>query len=190
MKPYSYLTATFVMAYFIPIPGANATTTTITITCDNSGNGGSTYDSRSCTSPYRTTNFTTTSGAIDCVCPSDSTKLITYTCYTNYREGDSTDDRTEVDEAWWNASSCFSKTCATGEYLYGYYSCRACTTYTGDTNATSNANAASINECYIPAGTTYTDTTGIFAYTDACYYSGTDTDDSDTGTTESSSSSA
>lgn len=55
--------------------------------------------------------------------------------------------------------------CDAGEYGNGR-NCTAC-----PEPGTSEMGATEITECYIPAGTVMTDTTGTYTYTEDCYYS-------------------
>ncbi|MDE5615856.1 MAG: hypothetical protein K2I81_03430 [Alphaproteobacteria bacterium] len=49
--------------------------------------------------------------------------------------------------------------------------CTQCPSSGGVTGTTKNTGAKTITECYIPAGTNVTDSTGIYQYTGDCYYS-------------------
>ncbi|MDE6481910.1 MAG: hypothetical protein K2L25_03780 [Alphaproteobacteria bacterium] len=56
----------------------------------------------------------------------------------------------------------------------GYYgsgqSCTRCPSSGGVYGTTALAGATAITACYLPSGTTFSDTTGSGTYTDACYY--------------------
>ncbi len=61
--------------------------------------------------------------------------------------------------------------------LPGYYNnstsrldCRLCPSFNGTAGA-SDIGATSITDCYIAAGTTFSDSTGTYTYTRDCYYS-------------------
>jgi len=57
----------------------------------------------------------------------------------------------------------------------GYYgtgtSCTRCPSSGGVYGTTSGAGATKITECFLPAGTAFSDTTGSGTYTENCYYS-------------------
>jgi len=65
--------------------------------------------------------------------------------------------------------------CAAGYYgrpTSSTSGCISCTTATGNAKATSNAGATAITDCYLPAGTVATDTTGTYKITGGnCEYS-------------------
>ncbi|HOY46982.1 MAG TPA: hypothetical protein PLZ05_00045 [Alphaproteobacteria bacterium] len=61
---------------------------------------------------------------------------------------------------------CTLSSCATGYYLDGTV-CTACIT----PGTSVNYNTGGITSCFIPAGTSFTDTTGTYTYNANCSYS-------------------
>lgn len=59
--------------------------------------------------------------------------------------------------------------CKPGYYLSGA-SCVRCPSSGGVYGTTADNNTGGITSCYLPSGTTGSDTTGNFTYTGNCYY--------------------
>lgn len=60
--------------------------------------------------------------------------------------------------------------CKSGYYLRAigsFTACQACPS----SGTSANPNSGGITDCYLPSGTTGSDTTGTFTYTADCYYS-------------------
>jgi len=67
-------------------------------------------------------------------------------------------------------TSATSFTCNKGHFKFGS-TCAPCPpTGYGVGATTASTGATSMSECYIPAGTTSSDTTGTFQFTEKCYY--------------------
>ena len=65
--------------------------------------------------------------------------------------------------------------CSAGTYANAGVgqSCQTCPkqeTIAGMTSGSDDSNYDSITDCYIPSGSTFTDTTGTYQYPDNCYY--------------------
>jgi len=50
-------------------------------------------------------------------------------------------------------------------------SCTTCPTSGGVAGTTESQGSTAVTQCYIPAGTSFSDSTGTYEYTDKCYYS-------------------
>ena len=135
--------------------------TAITIRCW--GGDYAIYNDRECISATRTEDAEFgTGGHIVCLCPTDHTKLKSFTCSTYTGNVGQRLYR-------WSTSECYS--CGAGSFNNGG-SCTNCRDATHNQKATSDVGAASINECYIPENTQGSDSTGEFLYANNCYYDG------------------
>ena len=68
------------------------------------------------------------------------------------------------------AVSSTTYSCYTGYYLSGT-SCVRCPSSGGVYGTTVDKNTGGITSCYIPSGTSFSDTSGSGTYTSNCYYS-------------------
>jgi hypothetical protein len=64
----------------------------------------------------------------------------------------------------------YEKRCKSGYYGNGGDDCYNCKTNTGNSNATSNAGARLITDCYVPTGSVASNPSGVFEYMNDCYY--------------------
>ncbi|MCM1294380.1 MAG: hypothetical protein NC311_02360 [Muribaculaceae bacterium] len=114
--------------------------------------------------------FPSGGGLVTCTCSPGS---VTYKCASGYY-GTATSARAGCTVCPSNATcgggngSTFS--CNAGYYKNGT-ACTKCSTATGHNSATSAAGVTAITGCYIPSGTTFSDSTGSGKYTSNCYYS-------------------
>ncbi len=102
------------------------------------------------------TNAVPTSDASLVSCTRTSTK--TYVCEAGYYGSPTS-----------STSGCTQ--CEKGYYCPGGTTRYSCATQTKNSSATSAAGAKSITSCYLPANTSFSDSSGTYQYSSNCYYS-------------------
>lgn len=189
MNKYAFTTVLFV-ASLTPI--INVYAGTARIECSNASMGGNRSSYVNCTSSSLAGGETyvySYDAVVTCECPTDSTKLVDYDCEADYRGFDNDDDRDDIDEAYWIEGDCYEDTSSSGgsssggtttepsvstSCEAGYFdnggTCYSCAEITENDSATSEELSLSIMDCFIPASTTHSDSTGRFTYADDCYF--------------------
>lgn len=174
------LWTTFIAVSFSPV--TDAYSATVNIICSNSDQGGSEDQYKTCTSSSLSKDtFYWDGDTVTCECPTDSSMRIKYTCIAYFEEGDPADDRDQREDAYWMNDGCYeissggggtvtSSSCSSGDFKNNG-ACYNCAEITGEPNATSNAGATSIEDCYITAMTEMSDASGTFVYESNCYFS-------------------
>ncbi|MBP3316327.1 MAG: hypothetical protein J6L70_01870 [Alphaproteobacteria bacterium] len=189
----TYFSVGFTAVMMLNCPRALAfETTTITITCvPTELNGIQNPVHKDCISVNKTEEFQMgPTGHITCICPTDSEKLITYSCH-NKLMVDSLDPDDPYDtlapnyyQAYFTDDGCFS--CESGYFNSGTGCVKCFYDKAYNDNGESDSGAVGVNECYLPQDTSMSDDTGEFVFVNNCYYSGDYTafDTSDAGSLE------
>ncbi len=150
-----------------------------------------TYPSVLCTPPYPCATYNPDGSCKTCncsglTCPSGQTPTAVCTCQSTGGGGPSCPSAcpsttpTHSESGHYTVRCVKSGTLATCQYSCdkGYYSlnslsgkCTSCATATGHSAATTATTGSfSITTCYIPAGTSFSDSTGSGVYDSNCYY--------------------
>ena len=110
-----------------------------------------------------------------CDCALESTESYKCTCNSGYYSSTRSWSQTQCTCEKCNVSN---GTCSDGGGITcnkGYYksgsSCTRCPASGGTYGTTSGTGATSITECYLPSGTSFSDSYGSGTYTSDCYYS-------------------
>ncbi len=166
MNKTYFATTTAAFASVFPIVQTDAAT--IKCTYD-----GSYTETMTCTRPNGAGDVTLHNNeAVYCICSDPRTKKYVF-CQTGNPNIDDDGDGHLDDYVRFSEGPCNYPTCEAGKFLNtdNYY-CRDCATYTCNENATSDAGALGVNECYVPKTAVQSDKTGTFEFTNNCYYTG------------------